>query len=260
MLLNVKACLVYTAAQPCEALLQLEPTTDDGQRCNHERLLLLSGSDVRQFPGENDIGIRRWVSISSRLDCIYEAQLDVQRPAIDLNQLQEGPRHLLPASVIPYLMPSRYCQSDLFLDFTTTQFAGMTGGAMVQSMCNWVASNFTYDIFTSNPGTTATDSFASLRGVCRDYAHVLIALVRAMGIPARFVSAYAPDVTPQDFHAVVEVFLEGEWHLVDPTGMAEPTDIVRICTGRDAADASFLTSYGVLNLQEQSVQVQRVTL
>ncbi|MBT8414410.1 MAG: transglutaminase family protein [Boseongicola sp.] len=259
MLLNVKACLVYSAAQPCEALLQLEPTTNDGQRCDHGRLLLLSGSDLQQLPGENDIGVRRWVSISSQLDCIFEAQLDVHRPAIDLSQLQETPRYQLPATVIPYLMPSRYCQSDLFLDFTTTQFAGMTGGALVQSMRDWVALNFTYDIFTSNPGTTATDSFASLRGVCRDYAHVLIALVRAVGIPARFVSVYAPDVTPQDFHAVVEVFLEGDWQLVDPTGMAAPTDIVRICVGRDAADASFLTSYGVLNLQEQSVQVQRVT-
>lgn len=258
MLLNVKACLVYTATQDCDALLQLEPTTDGGQRCDNPRLLLLSGSTVRQFEGEDTIGVRRWVSVGSRLDCIYETQVEVHRPAADLGQLQETPRYQLPGGVIQYLMPSRYCQSDLFLEFTATQFAGLTGGALVQSMRDWVESNFTYDSFTSDPGTTSTDSFASLRGVCRDYAHVLIALLRAVGIPARFVSAYAPDVKPQDFHAVVEVFLEGAWHLVDPTGMAAPTDIVRICVGRDAADASFLTSYGALNLQEQSVQVQRV--
>jgi len=258
VLLNVTACLVYSAIQPCEALIQIEPTTGSGQRCDDARLSLLSGSNVRQLEGEGGIGLRRWVSIGSQLDCYYQFQVEVSRPTVDLSGYQETPRHQLPGSVIQYLMPSRYCQSDLFLDFTAQQFEGLTGGDCVLAMRDWVATNFVYDVFTSNPGTTATDSFAALRGVCRDYAHVLIAFVRAAGIPARFVSAYAPDVTPQDFHAVVEVFLEGGWHLVDPTGMADPSDIVRICVGRDAADASFLTSYGVLNLQEQSVQVQTV--
>lgn len=259
MLLNVTACLVYSAAQSCDALLQIEPTSDDGQRCDAPRVSLLSGANMCQIGGEDGIGLRRWVSITTQLDCYFQAQVEVTRPPVDLHALRETPRHLLPGAVLPYLMPSRYCQSDLFLDFTATQFDGLSGGACVQAMRDWVASNFVYDIFTTNPGTTATDSFAAQRGVCRDYAHVLIALVRAMGIPARFVSAYAPDVTPQDFHAVVEVFLDGDWHLVDPTGMAQPTDIVRICVGRDAADASFLTSYGLLNLQEQSVQVTPVT-
>lgn len=259
MLLNVTARLVYSALQDCDALLQIEPTTDSGQRCDDPRLLLLSGSSIREFEGEDAIGVRRWLSIGTRLDCIYQAQVEVHRPAADLSQLGETPRSQLAGSVLPYLMPSRYCQSDLFLDFTATQFEGLTGGNLVLSMSDWVASNFTYDIFASNPGTTATDSFSSLRGVCRDYAHVLIALVRAVGIPARFVSAYAPGVQPQDFHAVAEVFLDGDWHLVDPTGMAGPNDIVRICIGRDAADASFLTSYGILNLQEQSVLVEPVT-
>lgn len=259
MLLNVTACLVYSATQACDALLQIEPSTNGGQRCGDTRFSLLSGSKVRQLEGEDAIGLRRWVAIGAQLDCYFETQVEVNRPSIDLAQLQDTPRYQLPASVIQYLMPSRYCQSDLFLDFTAIQFEGLTGGARVLSMNDWVASNFTYDIFSSNPGTTATESFAALRGVCRDYAHVLIAMIRAVGIPARFVSVYAPDVKPQDFHAVVEVFLEGDWRLVDPTGMAQPTEIVRICVGRDAADASFLTSYGVLNLQEQSVQVQRVT-
>lgn len=258
MLLNVTACLVYSALQECDALLQIEATSGEGQRCDTARLSLLSGSDLHTIAGEDGIGTRRWVSIATQLDCYYTAQIEVTRPTFDLAKAQETPRNQLPGAVIQYLMPSRYCQSDLFLDFTATQFEGLSGGACVLAMNAWVASNFTYDIFSSDPGTTATDSFAALRGVCRDYAHVLIALVRAVGIPARFVSAYAPDVTPQDFHAVVEVFLDGAWHLIDPTGMSQPSETLRICVGRDAADASFLTSYGVLNLQEQSVQVQRV--
>ncbi|MDA9865239.1 transglutaminase family protein [bacterium] len=257
MLLKVTASLVYSATQTCDAMLQIEPSTDGTQRCDNPRLTFAAGTSVRQAEGEDTIGLRRWISVDTQLDCHYETEVKVNRPAADLGQLRETPRFQLPGAVVQYLMPSRYCQSDLFLEFTAAQFQGLKGGALVLAMNDWVASNFTYDIFTSDPGTTATDSFASLRGVCRDYAHVLIALIRAVGIPARFVSAYAPDVNPQDFHAVVEVFLEGDWHLIDPTDMAKPADIVRICVGRDAADASFLTSYGLLTLQEQSVQVQR---
>ncbi|WP_223423836.1 transglutaminase-like domain-containing protein [Tateyamaria pelophila] len=260
MLLNVTASLIYSATQSCDALLQVEATSDAGQRCEASRLLLLSGSDLGQVEGEDAIGTRRWVSVTTQLDCRYETQVEITRPDVDLSQLQETPRYQLRGAVIPYLMPSRNCQSDLFLDFTASQFSDLRGGALVQAMSDWIKTNFNYDIFASNAGTTATESFSSLRGVCRDYAHVLIALVRAVGIPARFVSAYAPDVKPQDFHAVVEVFLEGDWHLVDPTGMAQPADIVRICVGRDAADASFLTSYGFLTLQEQSVQVERLAV
>lgn len=259
MLLKVKASLLYSAPQPCDALLQIEPTTDATQRCDDPRLLLLSGTTVRELEGDDTIGTRRWVSVRTQLDCVLETTVDVHRQAADLTTLEETPRDQLAGAVIPYLMPSRYCQSDLFLDFTASQFGKLTGGAKVQAIRDWVASNFTYDIYASDAGTTATDSFGSQRGVCRDYAHVLIALTRAVGIPARFVSAYAPDVKPQDFHAVVEVFLEGGWHLLDATGMADPTNIVRICVGRDAADASFLTSYGALNLQEQNVHVERVT-
>lgn len=259
MLLNVTVDLSYSAAQACDGLLQIEAVTDWGQRCENSRFLLMSGTELQRVAGEDGVGQRRWVSITTQLQCRYETQVEVTRPAFDLSLIKETPRYQLPAAVISYLMPSRYCQSDLFLDFVSIQFADLAGGALVLAMRDWVATHFTYDINVSNSGTTATDSFQSLRGVCRDYAHVLIALARSAGIPARFVAAYAPDVTPQDFHAVVEVFLDGTWHHLDATGMAQPTDIVRICVGRDAADTSFLTSYGTLALVEQNVQVRRVT-
>jgi transglutaminase-like putative cysteine protease len=259
MLLNVTVDLRYSAAEPCDALLQIEAVTDCGQRCDPNRLLVMSGTDLQLVAGKDGVGQRRWVAITTQLQCRYQTQVAVTRLASDLSQMKETPRYQLPAAVITYLMPSRYCQSDLFLDFVSVQFASLAGGPLVLALRDWVAAHFSYDINVSDSGTTATDSFQSLRGVCRDYAHVLIALIRAAGIPARFVAAYAPDVTPQDFHAVVEVFLDGAWHLVDATGMTQVTDIVRICVGRDAADTSFLTSYGPLTLVEQTVQVLRVT-
>ena len=94
-------------------------------------------------------------------------------------------------------------------------------------------------------------------GICRDYAHLMITLARASGMPARMVNVYAPDVTPPDFHAVAEVFVGGEWRLVDATGIAEPDTMVRIGVGRDAADVAFLLVYGASELRKQKVAVKR---
>jgi transglutaminase-like putative cysteine protease len=122
-------------------------------------------------------------------------------------------------------------------------------------MRDWVFERFQYVPGSSNAQTTALDTFVQRQGVCRDYAHVMIALARASAIPARFVSVYAPYVTPQDFHAVAEVYLDGTWHLVDATGMAAANQIARIGVGLDAAEVSFLSSFGQVMLQNQSVQV-----
>ncbi len=101
------------------------------------------------------------------------------------------------------------------------------------------------------------ETFVERRGICRDYAHLMITLARASGMPARIVSVYAPDVEPPDFHAVAEVFVGGEWRLVDATGMAQPDTMVRIGVGRDAADVAFLIVYGQNELKEQKVAVCR---
>lgn len=259
MHLAIKTHLLYATTQPCDLLLQVEALSDAAQLCRETSLTLDPASISTEIAGEEGIGPRRWIKAGPLFECRYETLVDITRPVIDLTNLSETPRTQIPGDVIKYLMPSRYCHSELFLNFVANQFGDMTGGTLVSAMSSWICQNFTYDNGASHSATTATDSFASQAGVCRDYAHVLIALVRAAGIPARFVSAYAPDTQPQDFHAVVEVYLDGNWHLVDPTGMADPQQIVRICVGRDAADASFMTSYGWMELREQSVQVSRFT-
>ncbi|MBX9859182.1 MAG: transglutaminase family protein, partial [Sphingomonas sp.] len=108
---------------------------------------------------------------------------------------------------------------------------------------------------SSDANTTAIDSFVRREGVCRDYAHVMIALVRASGIPARMASVYALGVKPQDFHAVADVYLDGAWHLIDPTGMAVDGSMARIGVGRDAADIAFMTSFGDAMMNRLSVSV-----
>jgi len=260
MRLSVQTQLSYAAAQPCDILLQIEAASDAEQFCHNSQLNFDPLSTDKEISGEECSGPRRWVKAGPNFECRYEALFEVSREIPAWENLAQTAWMHIPSDVIKYLMPSRYCHSDQFLDFVSNQFLDLAGGGLVLAMNNWINQNFTYDNNDSNVGTTATDSFGRLRGVCRDYAHVLISFARAAGIPARFVSVYAPNVVPQDFHAVVEVYLDGRWHLIDPTGMANAAQMVRICVGRDAADASFMTSYGRVDLKKQTVWVNELTV
>lgn len=257
--LKIQTYLLYAATQPCDLLLQIEVLKDGDQRCLEGKLQLDAVSKDHVVKGEGGLGVRRWVDAGPMFECKYDVLVEITRPAVDIESLPQTHRTQIPSDEIKYLMPSRYCHSDQFLDFVSSEFGNLSGGARVAEMCRWISRNFTYDNSVSNSGTTASDSFASLKGVCRDYAHVLISFTRAAGIPARFVSVYAPDVSPQDFHAVVEVYLGGGWHILDPTGMAKPEEIARICVGRDAADSSLIMSYGRIDLITQTVEVMRNT-
>ena len=173
-------------------------------------------------------------------------------------QLAISPRPDLPAHVIPYLWPSRFCQSDRFISFVTREFEDFEGGAKIDAMAKWIGRNIDYRLGASHGTTSAVDSFLAREGVCRDFSHVMAAFARAAGIPARLVSAYAWKLDPPDFHAVVEVWLDSGWHLVDASGLAPIEGLVRIAVGRDATDISFMTIFGYAEMVSQEVRVTRL--
>ncbi|MDQ1569388.1 MAG: hypothetical protein QOF79_62 [Actinomycetota bacterium] len=144
--------------------------------------------------------------------------------------------------LITYLRPSRYCQSDSLTPMARAEFSGLSGRELLQSITDWVSGRLRYMPGSSLPTDGATRTLLSRQGVCRDFAHVTIALLRAMEIPARMVAVYAPGLSPMDFHAVVEAWVDGAWWIVDATGLAPRQSLVRIATGRDAADTAWLTS------------------
>jgi transglutaminase-like putative cysteine protease len=144
--------------------------------------------------------------------------------------------------LITYLRPSRYCQSDSLTPLARSEFSGLSGHNLLRAVTQWVSSHLSYVGGSSLPTDGATRTLLSRRGVCRDFAHVTIALLRAMEIPARMVAVYAPGLWPMDFHAVVEAWVDGAWWVVDTTGLAPRQALVRISTGRDAADTAWLTS------------------
>lgn len=189
--------------------------------------------------------IHRVLAQPGWLNLYYSAtvcNLPVSIPAKDLNA---GLHSTLPNTVLEFLNPSRYCESDKLEHFAWNTFGETaTGHARVQAVADWVYHHLRYSPGSTGPQTTACDVFIHRAGVCRDFAHLTIALCRALGIPARYVAGYAVNLVPQDFHGLVEVFLDGAWYLFDATRLAPVNGFVRIGVGRDAADMSFSTFVG----------------
>ena len=255
MNLNINALLSYSVPEPCDLLMQINVAHVENQFVSSESLTVTPDILLTYIDAEEGVGSRIVFGAESSFAFTYEANVQVNRAKVDLSTAEQTPVASLPSDVVKYLMPSRYCDPDFFEEIVPVQFGDLSGGPLIMAMSEWIFNNFEYVPGASDTDTTAIDSYQSRQGVCRDFAHVLIGLARAAAIPARMVSAYALRVVPQDFHAVVEVFLEDKWHLVDPTQMAKAEEIVIIGVGRDAADVSFLTSFGAVELIELSVNV-----
>ncbi|MCW2603290.1 MAG: transglutaminase [Pseudonocardiales bacterium] len=150
-----------------------------------------------------------------------------------------------PLEELQYLLPSRYCESDRLLAIASAEFAGIgSRRELLAAVSSWVGNRLFYVTGSSGPTDGAVDTLLAGAGVCRDYAHLTVALLRALEVPARLAAVYAPGLSPMDFHAVAEALVDGEWLVVDSTLLAPRSSLVRIATGRDAADTAFLTNFG----------------
>ena len=154
-----------------------------------------------------------------------------------------------------YLRPSRYAEADKFYGFAATEFGQYADTTtLLEKVSSWVGTRLSYVPGSSDPIDGAADTLLAGAGVCRDYAHLVVALLRAVNVPARLVAVYAPGCAPMDFHAVAEAFVEGQWRVVDATCLAPRQTMVRISTGRDAADTAFLDNHrGAITLNSSVV-------
>jgi len=182
-----------------------------------------SGSRLHRLRGE-----------AGRLEVRYEALVD--GPA--------GMPRTSDLDAITYLRPSRYSQSDEVFTQARRQFHGLSGHDLIEAVTRFVEQAITYTPGLSLGTDSAVTTLVTGQGVCRDYAHVVIALLRAMDMPARYAACYAPGLDPMDFHAVAEAYLDGAWYVIDATRLADRRSLVRIATGRDAADCAFLSFHG----------------
>jgi transglutaminase-like putative cysteine protease len=163
----------------------------------------------------------------------------------------EQPPPVTPIERVIALRPSRYCPSDKIAGYAARQFGAYDPVTTVRHITAWVHDNLTYEPGSSGPTTDAIDTLVDGRGVCRDYAHLVATLCRALDIPARVAAVYAPGLSPMDFHLVVETELDGIWRVWDATRLAPRPTLIRIATGRDAADTALATTIaGQLTMPE----------
>lgn len=168
------------------------------------------------------------------------------RAEVDGDPLEAIERAAEPSTVdlLTYLRPSRYAESDRLLPTACREFGKLDGLELINAVGSYVNRRLAYVPGSSRFTDGAVETLLHAAGVCRDYAHLVVALLRGLDVPARLSAVYAPGLTPMDFHAVAEAWVEGHWHVVDATRLAPRASLLRISTGRDAADTAFLSRYG----------------
>lgn len=244
-MISVRSTLHYDLATDTSFALGIAASTSDHQQIVSERFDAGPVATVDEIADE--FGNRLFVVTSGTgpLRIEYAAQVQLHPFVPDGEPQHETPFGALPGDVHTYLRPSRYCEADLLTRFATRTFgAQRSDGSRVSDICDWVHSHLDYVSGSTDATTTAVDVFHGAAGVCRDFAHLSITLCRAVGIPARYVSGYAVGLDPPDFHGFFEAFLDDRWFLFDATRMSTIDRLVRIATGRDAADTAFATFVG----------------
>lgn len=258
MRLKIDVDLDYHFPQAADVLLAVEVAPMPDQHLVEDLLEVSGAGPLLPIVGEEGIGQRTWFRAEGAVKARYTATVEVERSPVPLDSLAIVPLKELPGEIVPYIWPSRYCEADRFEGFVEKRFGEIEGGAKILAMAEWIRGELDYVPGSSDVRTTASDAFVARCGVCRDYAHLLASFARAAGVPARLVAAYAWQLDPPDFHALVEVWLDDGWHLVDATGLAPIEGIVRIGIGRDATDIAFMTIFGAAEMNSQSVKVRRV--
>ena len=254
---TVETVLEYQVRVPTHFCFNIEAAQWPTQTIVSERLAVSSGVDLRKFTDEAS-GNRffRFDAAPGPLLVNYKADVEVHSQHVEEN-LPEVPVGQLPDSIFHYLMPTRYCESDLLGPVAQQLFGTAPPGiSRVRTVVKWIHENIAYRPGSTKSTTTAHEVFEQRAGVCRDFAHLGITMCRALNIPARIVVGYVWfDEPPQDFHAIFEAWIGGRWVLFDPTGMAPVDRLVRIGTGRDAKDVAFSTFFGAVEMTRMEIKV-----
>ena len=234
MLRNVSAHLELDISGRTNMVLSL--AVAQGNLLGSETLeLVLDGTRItpRQLVDRHGSRLHQLVATAGRMTIDYSAEVRGEAASAPVDDLD----------LITYLRPSRYCESDSLTPTARSEFSGLSGTALLTAVGSWVQQRLYYVPGSSRVTDGAVGTLLARQGVCRDYAHLVIALLRGIDVPARMAAVYAPGLSPMDFHAVAEAFVDGTWHIVDATGLAPRQSLVRISTGRDAADTAFLTNH-----------------
>jgi transglutaminase-like putative cysteine protease len=256
---TIDCLLDYDVSSPTHFLFNIEAAFHDSHKVLEERLSVTPSVKVRHFCDErNGNRFFRLDAPRGLLSVNYHAQVELHHAPVPLH-LDEVPVTAVPDDAMRFLMPSRYCESDIMSRAAQQLFGHLPLGlSRVRAIESWIHDSIHYLPGFSNSTTTAQEVFVQRAGVCRDFAHLGITLCRALNIPARLVVGYVYfDEPPQDFHAVFEAWLDGRWVMFDATRMAPIDRLVRIGTGRDAKDVAFATIFGGVMMLRKELTIEQ---
>lgn len=253
----VTSSLYYYSAGPSTLLCSLSCGKTSGQAVFQESLTTsrqVTRTDLTVGQEKNRI-TKLEMKEGGDLAVHYLATAQTTANTISLARAEKRKAENLGAPVIPYLFPSRYAPSDRLRAAAMDFFGGIRGTLnQVLAIEEWLFQNIAYVIGASTEQSCARDTLELRTGVCRDFAHLGISFCRALCIPARYVTVYAYQLYPQDFHAVFEVYIKGVWYVIDGTRKAPLNGMIRIATGRDASDSAVATLFG--NIRGQGIYVE----
>ncbi len=246
----------YDAADSTHIVLLIQPRLEAGQRMLGETLQFSPGITVQEYQDVHGNIVRRFELPAGRTTVHHDAFVSLS----SLPENQNIGDALLPVGemtpeLLRYTLPSRYCDSDRLMDFAFEHFGQVAHGRpRVQAICDWVHENIEYRWGSGSPHTTASEVLAQGFGICRDFAHVAIALCRCFNLPARYVTGHLPDVAAQDaggamdFHAYFQVYFGGRWNTYDARFNVARIGRIHIACGFDAVECAFSTLYGAASL------------
>jgi transglutaminase-like putative cysteine protease len=247
MLFRVSAQLEYAAKFPSTLILNVHAQRSESQVILEEQFSVEPRVKVAEFTGDGTGNrfVRLETGRHKKLVVNYSAAVECDFQTYRAGAVQATPVAELSAAAIPYLFPSRYCQSDRLNRLAWDLFGKIRNPhEKVVAISDWIHENVEYLRGSTTWMTSAYDTVTQRTGVCRDFSHLAIALCRALNIPARYFSGYAYELDPPDFHACFECLIGGNWTVFDATRLAHLNGLVRIGTGRDAADAAVASIFG----------------
>ena len=247
MLFHVSCELEYAVKFPSTLIFNVHAQRTASQTVLEEQFAVEPKLRIGEFTpeGSDNRFIRLETGRAKRLSIAYTAAVACDFQTYAARSVEATPIAELDASTIPFLFPSRYCQSDRLSRLAWDLFGSIENPhEKVVAITDWVHENVEYLRGSTDSVTSAYDTVTQRTGVCRDFAHLCIALCRALNIPARYFAGYAYQLEPPDFHACIECFIGGSWVVFDATRLAHLNGLVRVGTGRDAADASVASIFG----------------
>ncbi|EDM38563.1 transglutaminase-like enzyme, putative cysteine protease [Pedobacter sp. BAL39] len=258
MIFEVSSTIVYEAIQASTLVLNIEPFPSSRQQIREELLSVTEPCNMKSLAvtrGEKRLRVLE-IAAPGKVHINYKGLVSNDLIAIPAAGLDDVPIINMPSEVLAYLTPSRYCQSDKLYKFAYHNFGHINHAfEKVMAIRNWIHRNVEYAGGYTNPQTSAYDTITEQVGVCRDFAHLGVALCRALTIPARYFTGYAYQLNPPDFHACFEAYLGGHWIIVDATKLVPLNGLIKIATGVDATDTAFANIFGHLNFQQLNVNV-----